>query len=364
MTALNSEPNTKFHGNGVYGGIDSPTPDTKLPRAEVSVIGHVFHTEGHVCDVKIFVNGKFIEEARWGLPRYDVYRQCLTASSYESGFVVRFGLEDGLEHEYELTALVTCDGREFTLGPVTFVAERLQTGDSFTSRPFFPAGAPGVFRTAGEEMLELMINEAGLTPSHSVLEIGCGMGRGALPLCTYLNADATYTGFDVMREAVEYCNANISTRYPNFSFFHLDVENRMYNPNADSLVRSSRIPLGSEAVECCFLWSVFTHIRPADIAAYLTEICRVLKPGGYLTASFFIMNQHRRDRFEQGLGMDFKPIEDFWTLTHDNPELAVCIDEDRLRSMYEDAGLVIEATKLTTGEPVIGQQDIVIAFKP
>ncbi len=353
-----------FLGNGIYGAIDFPSPDLRLPRREVSVMGHVFHADGLECDVKMRLNGEDIEDARWGLPRYDVHQECLVAPSYESGFVARFRLEGELPATHEISAIVTCGEHTVTIGPIRVEVDRLAVGDQFVPRIIVPAGAPGDYRIGGEGMVKMLIQKAGLERHHSVLEIGCGLGRGALALSRYLNNNTDYMGIDVLREVIEFCNSNITARYPNFRFYHLDVENGMYNPTADVSVAEAQLPVSSDSIDLVFLWSVFTHLRPKDVAAYLLEIARVLKPGTTVLASHFFMNERRQERMKQGKGLIFQPVEDFWTSAPDQPEQAICIDEDRVMAMYADAGLEVREVTYSTGEPVVGKQDIVVATLP
>src|SRR5579875_3517828 len=63
----------------------------------------------------------------------------------------------------------------------------------------------GDFREVGEAILRDLITHGGLHAGSRVLDIGCGTGRAALPLSTYLGAQASYVGFDVSLRAVGAC---------------------------------------------------------------------------------------------------------------------------------------------------------------
>lgn len=89
---------------------------------------------------------------------------------------------------------------------------------------------PSDFETTGREFLGYFIELGGLRPRDAVLEIGCGPGRMALPLTRYLNREGHYVGMDIVAKAINWCRRNISRRYPNFRFHHVDITNRRYNP--------------------------------------------------------------------------------------------------------------------------------------
>ncbi len=133
------------------------------------------------------------------------------------------------------------------------------------------------------------MNMAGLCPEHSVLDIGCGVGRTARYLCDYMDSDARYEGFDIMEEMVAWCQENITPRFPNFRFTHTPLYNTAYKPD-DSLPSAAtfRFPYPEESFDFAFAHSVFTHLPPDSTTNYLNEICRVLKPGGIAYTTWFL----------------------------------------------------------------------------
>ncbi len=156
----------------------------------------------------------------------------------------------------------------------------------------------GDFRKIGEEMVQLLIERAGLQPTDDVLDIGCGAGRVAIPLARYLDAQSTYRGFDVVRDAVRWCSRNITRRHPNFTFTHVNVFNSSYNRRGVPAAEL-RFPYDDEVADLAFATSVFTHLDPAAIRNYLSETRRVLRPGGRLFATFFLLNERTKTRTNQ-----------------------------------------------------------------
>src|SRR5262245_30990788 len=53
----------------------------------------------------------------------------------------------------------------------------------------------GDFAGMGRRFLELFVSLGGLKPEHRVLDIGCGIGRMALPLTDFLGSVGEYWGF-------------------------------------------------------------------------------------------------------------------------------------------------------------------------
>ncbi len=87
------------------------------------------------------------------------------------------------------------------------------------------------FRAIGAEFLGHLVRIGGLQPDDRVLDIGCGIGRIAVPLTQYLSATTTYLGLDPAKEGIAWCQRHVTPTYPHFRFQQLDVAHALYNPN-------------------------------------------------------------------------------------------------------------------------------------
>src|SRR4051812_827645 len=129
-----------------------------------------------------------------------------------------------------------------------------------------------------------------IEPDHHVLEIGCGVGRDAIQLTKLLSERGGYTGVDIIRPSIEWCQANITPRFPNFTFVCVDVQSQIHNPGGHLPVQAVRLPGDDGSVDRIILQSVFTHMFEHDIVHYLHEFRRLLRPGGRVFASFFLLD--------------------------------------------------------------------------
>jgi SAM-dependent methyltransferase len=163
----------------------------------------------------------------------------------------------------------------------------------------------GNFSMQGERLLKILIEHGGLQPNHRVLDVGCGIGRLAIPLSKYLSANGSYEGFDIVKYGVDWCRKKITPRYPNFNFMHIDLRNELYNLGTISEAKDFAFPYIDKEFDLVFLFSVFTHMIPADVENYLKQIRRVLKSGGVCIASFFIFNSDSDILSSQNNGLKF-----------------------------------------------------------
>ena len=92
------------------------------------------------------------------------------------------------------------------------------------------------------------------------------------------------------------------------------------------------------------MFSVFSHMQPADVSAYLAECLRVLKPGGQLFTTAFLLNDHAREAIERGATRRrFEHARDgFWADDADSPESAVAYEESAMLDMVRRGGLELQ----------------------
>ena len=138
----------------------------------------------------------------------------------------------------------------------------------------------GNFKEIGDDFLQLFTRLGHLKPSDDVLDVGCGIGRMALAMVNYLEPTSRFEGFDIVKHGIDWCERNITTRWPNFNFKHSDIYNKCYNEPGRQVSRKYRFPYEDNSFDFAFLTSVFTHMLPRDMESYLGEIHRVLRPGG------------------------------------------------------------------------------------
>jgi SAM-dependent methyltransferase len=181
---------------------------------------------------------------------------------------------------------------------------------------------------------------ADLTPDEAVLEPGCGAGRIAEPLSRYLSPTGSYDGFDVVPKTIEWCEKNIASKHPNFHFRHVDVFNRAYNPKGRLKPQEFEFPYPDQAFDFVFLTSVFTHMLPPELRRYLSEIRRVLRPGGRCLMTFFLLNEKSLDSVRAGRAKRRFTHEGdgYFYDVPGNPEAAVAYPEEDLLGFLERAG--------------------------
>jgi SAM-dependent methyltransferase len=200
----------------------------------------------------------------------------------------------------------------------------------------------GDFEQTGREFLAHFIELGGLRPEDDVLDVGCGIGRMAIPLTGYLEG-GSYAGFDVGREMVRWCSRHITPRNPEFAFTWAPIHNRKYNPFGDVSATEFRFPYPDASFDFAFATSLFTHLVRDEARHYLEETARVLRPGGTCLLTFFLLSSEAEREMEAGrAAFRFEhEIDGAATTDPRLPEEAVAYRVDDVRSMLERAGLKV-----------------------
>lgn len=259
------------------------------------------------------------------------------------------------------TASVTGSGSELAAPNRNAIDDMIP--DYSVARYVGDAGAEQ-FKVVGRLMLDWFKTYCDLKPEESILEVGCGIGRIAIPLTQYLTT-GRYEGFDIVRHGIEWCQQKVTPRYPNFNFFLADVYNKHYQPEGKQAAADYIFPFEDGTFDFVFLTSVFTHMMPRDVEHYTAEIGRVLKPGGRCFCTIYSISEEARRQLTSGSSRRaFKPFpEGYWSDTPNDPEAATAYPEEYLTGLFMQSGL--ETTQIIQGEWWKHEftQDILISHK-
>jgi SAM-dependent methyltransferase len=221
-------------------------------------------------------------------------------------------------------------------------------GEQIVANRFLPVPPPerifvgdGGFLSVGVEFLKWFVRAGGLAPGERILDLGCGIGRMALPLTQYLR-DGSYDGVDVSAEGIAWCRETITGHYERFRFHHLDLAHPIYNPAGAMATSDVRLPFANGAFDFVAACSLLTHLDGDEIRSYVHEIRRVMAPGARCFVTAFMLNRPAREGLLAGRGMlpfdgAASQLESYADPA--NPTAAVAFDEDHLLAMFLAAGL-------------------------
>ena len=208
-------------------------------------------------------------------------------------------------------------------------------------------GGPDTFVGISKTHLSLIEKFHKFQKTDHVFELGCGIGRDAIPITTLLSERGHYYGADIDLTTIEWCQENITALNRNFDFFHFDIQNDHFNPNGKCTTRDCRLPAPDNSVDLVILQSIFTHLNKSDIAFYFGEFQRILKPGGKIYCTLFIVDDAciARLRLQETPYLEFKYRldEDCWTQNDKNPTHAYGYQACWIERVAHNAGFKISS---------------------
>lgn len=347
------------------GNLEFPTERDLMNNSNPDVWGWALSKFGDQLEVKILVDQKVVGTTSTGLPRIDVENSYPDIkNSYESGFYTTINLRNFKDGKHVMTVVVKNNNSTKVVAKTNFQLENKKPDVKdpvYTSKAFTESGQ----RFCNQYLVKL----GGLKPSDRVLDVGCAIGRIAMPLIKFLNKNGSYEGIDIVPPAIKWCTKNISPKFPNFRFTLADVYNKRYNINAKTTADEYKFPYEDNSFDFVFLASIFTHLIPKDMENYFREISRVLKKGGKCLITFFLLNEESVKLIKEGKSIQpfVYELDGFWTTMKNLPEAAIAYDEKYIKKLYEK-------NELSILEPIFygswsgrknftAPQDIIIAKK-
>lgn len=247
--------------------------------------------------------------------------------------------------------------------------EKISGQTNFIPPQWLPLVGTGGFDDIGAQYRDFFINYGQLKPTDHVLDIGCGMGRMALPLTDFLDPRlGSYEGFDIDPGAIRWCRKHISPKANNFRFQLVSVFNRNYHLDSQVSAERFSFPYPGAQFDFVIATSLFTHLLPVEARNYIAETARVLKPGGRGLLTFFLLNTEAEAALDTGHGhLNFThKFENYRLVNPELPETAVAQSETDVLIWLNENGL--SAQQICYGnwcgrEKFVNGQDFIIISK-
>ena len=212
----------------------------------------------------------------------------------------------------------------------------------------FMGASDDEFIRVGDTIESELRDLANLRDPESIIDIGCGYGRVAHALLRHGHR-GTYLGLDILADHIAWCTDHL-TPYTEgrYQFIHLDLQNDRYNPAG--LIAPAEVDLGMAGTsDVVMLTSVFTHMKPEGVAHYISQLPKLLEPGGRAMATFFLINDSQQQLEAEGasrypLTHEVSSFCRYWSAN--DPLHVIGYDEAWVVGQAETAGLTTSAVHL------------------
>lgn len=154
---------------------------------------------------------------------------------------------------------------------------------------------------------------------------------------------------DIDRAKIEWCIGNITPRYPNVRFFHVDLYSPYFNPEGVMRPIGYQLPFEPESFDLLIFYSVFSHVLPDAAEMYAGETARLLRPTGSAFLTGYIWTEQTPEELAVG-DPRYTFEHDAGEFRHDRPDCpewgAVSYREEYLHQILSGNGLKITPMKL------------------
>ena len=183
-----------------------------------------------------------------------------------------------------------------------------------------------------------------------ILEVGCGAGRLPMGLISNKMNFKEYTGIDVNKNSILWCQNNIESIDSRCKFEHINMNNERYNSIEDKennlLIESD---VFNKKYDFIYLYSVFSHLKPSDIKWYLNKFFNCLDNNGTIYTTLFMVENLDKDYIEN-------PKNIFSKLPNPSGPLHVCCyKKSYFEKMLKNVGFLIKECSLRFQDDNDGQ---------
>jgi len=324
----------------LYGSLEFPYEKAQVVRG-TKVQGWTFSSSGKEVTVEIHLDGVKVKEIKTGIPRFDVEKKFSEYSdfAYQSGFLTKLAMPKISIYKFHVLEIITkTDNISKSIAKVN-----VKLNTKIENEAWPDEGMTKNFMQSGKNVFNLMKKNCDLKPFHRVFDLGCQLGRMAIPFSKFLNKNGTYDGLDIIKESIEWCKLHITTKYPNFHFTLADVYNSWYNPVGRYKPFEYKFPYEDRSFDFVIVYSVFTHMLLKEMENYFSQISRVMRKGAQCWLTFAILDEESKRLLKNGsTRVDFKyQFDGYRTQRIDKPESSVAWDEKIIRKICDKNGLKI-----------------------
>jgi len=228
-------------------------------------------------------------------------------------------------------------------------------------------GHLGTLDGTGAEFAAYLKLIAGLKPSDSILDLGCGCGLLELGLLKS-GWQGKLLGVDIHRPSIRWCQKHITPGVPSFTFEHADICNEAYWPHGRLTAQQYFDTLAGRKFDVVVAKSLFTHMLPGETEVYLKSMSGLLKPAGRIFMTFFLMNDEYRRQEKTGrpsIRFVRQPADAAYAVKRtDAPTASVAYEEGHIMKLMASAGLHRQAVHYgfwAGNEGGLSYQDILLA---
>ena len=193
----------------------------------------------------------------------------------------------------------------------------------------------------GERVYDWIQQSIAIDSDWSVLDVGCGDGCVAGAFARHSHR-GLYTGFDINPVWINEMNSLYSRKgLNNFAFKYADMFHSYYNRKGSVDPISYAFPVDDSSIILVIFNSIFTHMKMELIRHYLDESRRILKPGGKIWCTFFVLDEHYNEDSVNDLHKKREVYDEGWTGTPEKPELILMFPRESVWRAIEGAGFKV-----------------------